>query len=216
MNTVSLVVNIVLTVSVLGLAFLVLGVLRSLGVMSWRLEQMEATTPRRIGRDGVPVGRKAPDFTLPTAAGGEVSLRDYAGRKVLLVFTQTGCGPCEGIVPELNRVHRYGDPPVVIINNGKSDEARAWAKDVKAECPVLLQENLSVSKQYEVFATPFAFLIDAQEVVTSKGTVGTRQHLTFVLTGAGQRKQHHVDAPTAAGERGPSMQTHTSKEAAHV
>lgn len=31
-------------------------------------------------------GQKAPDFTLPNHAGQEVSLSDFAGRRVLLVF----------------------------------------------------------------------------------------------------------------------------------
>ena len=32
------------------------------------------------------VGSKAPDFTLANAAGGNVSLADYAGQPVLLYF----------------------------------------------------------------------------------------------------------------------------------
>ena len=32
------------------------------------------------------VGSKAPDFTLANAAGGDVSLADYAGQPVLLYF----------------------------------------------------------------------------------------------------------------------------------
>ena len=35
---------------------------------------------------GVNVGDTAPDFTLPTLDGGERSLSDYYGRKVILFF----------------------------------------------------------------------------------------------------------------------------------
>lgn len=35
---------------------------------------------------GVAVGDTAPDFTLPTLDGREVSLSDYSGRKVILFF----------------------------------------------------------------------------------------------------------------------------------
>jgi len=34
----------------------------------------------------IEVGADAPDFTLPDAAGGDVSLSDYAGQPVLLYF----------------------------------------------------------------------------------------------------------------------------------
>src|SRR5438477_12153235 len=78
---------------VLFLGFLLLGTLRALGLLSWRLEQLEATTPKRLGRDGLKPGKKAPDFTLLCTQGKETSLHDFAGRRVLLVFTQSGCSP---------------------------------------------------------------------------------------------------------------------------
>lgn len=34
----------------------------------------------------IEVGATAPDFTLPDAAGGEVSLSDFSGQPVLLYF----------------------------------------------------------------------------------------------------------------------------------
>jgi hypothetical protein len=79
---------------VLLLGFHFLGLLRTLALLRWRLEQLEATTPRRVGRDGLRPGRPAPDFTLPSAAGTDVSLHDLTGHRVLLVFTQNGCQPC--------------------------------------------------------------------------------------------------------------------------
>lgn len=36
--------------------------------------------------DAIVVGAEAPDFTLPEALGGEVSLSDYDGQPVLLYF----------------------------------------------------------------------------------------------------------------------------------
>src|SRR5262245_42455744 len=118
MTTTILVTNIVLLVAVLSLAFLVLGTLRALGLVNWRLDQMEMTRPSRSGREGLKPGKKAPDFTLPSAVGGDVSLHDYAGRKLLLVFTQSGCGPCHDIAPELNRLHDKGEHQIVVVNNG--------------------------------------------------------------------------------------------------
>src|SRR5262245_32474693 len=88
MNAFLLFSDIVLAALVFILGFFVLGALRALGVLAWRLDQLEVTRPARPGRDGLKVGTRAPDFTLPSATGGEVSLRDFAGRKTLLVFTQ--------------------------------------------------------------------------------------------------------------------------------
>src|SRR6185369_11736572 len=162
MNFVLIIAIAVLCMLVLFLSFLALGTLRALGVLSWRVEQLETVTPSRVGRDGIKIGRRAPDFTLPSVTDGEASLRDFLGRKVLLVFTQSGCGPCRAIIPELNRVHDKGEHQVVVINNGAPDETRKWASEVQARFPILAQEKLSVSKRYEVFATPFGFLIDEE------------------------------------------------------
>jgi methylamine dehydrogenase accessory protein MauD len=183
--------SIFLLISAVGLwlvvllqGFLLLGALRSVALLRWRLEQLEATTPRRPGRDGLKRGKKAPDFTLRSAAGPDVALHDFAGHRVLLVFTQSGCAPCHAIVPELNGLGE--DVQVLVVNNGNADATRQWANEVKPRFPVLVQERFSVSKRYEVFATPFAFLIDERGVIRSKGIIHHKQHIGFVLSGAGE------------------------------
>jgi methylamine dehydrogenase accessory protein MauD len=199
---------------VLFLAFLLLGTLRALGLLRWRLEQLEATTPRRLGRDGLKPGKEAPDFSLPSADGKEVALHDFAGRKVLLVFTQSGCSPCKTIVPELN--HLGPAEQVVVINNGDADATRKWSAEVGARFPVLAQEKFSISKKYEVFATPFAFLIDEKGVIASKGIINSRQHIRYVLSGArvGEGNGHAEAEADAAQGGGPdeSSPISTSKE----
>src|SRR5262245_34564156 len=49
----------------------------------------------KINRDGLTKGTEAPDFRLSALEGGELSLADYRGRSVLLVFSDPHCGPCD-------------------------------------------------------------------------------------------------------------------------
>src|SRR5262245_4881966 len=210
-----LILVIVSWVLLLAIGILLWGTLRSLGLLTWRLEQLEATTPRRNGRDGIKLGRKAPDFALVSTAGGERTLADFAGRRLLLVFTQSGCGPCGEIVPELNRLHERGEEQVVAVNNGPLDETRKWVAETGARFPVLTQESFSLSKRYEVFATPFAFLIDEQGIVASKGIVGNRQYLQYVLTGAQAKSEHVQPQPHGAGAVEHEVSV-SEKEMAHV
>ena len=94
MNPWWLVSYVALWLVVLSLGFLLLGALRALGLLRWRLEQLEATTPSRTGRGGLRPGKRAPDFTLPCASGGEASLHDFAGRRVPPLFCDGGNDEC--------------------------------------------------------------------------------------------------------------------------
>ena len=188
--------------AILALGFLLLGSLRALGLQGWRLEQLEATTASRVGRNGLKPGKIAPDFTLANVSSGEVALRDFIGRKVLLVFTQSGCGPCNRIMPELNRLQAAGEVQVLVVNNGELEPTRTWAAQARVRFPVAVQERYSLSRQYEVFATPFAFLIDERGIIGSKGIVNNRQQLGFILDGASaDRNQRANLEPSGAAVR---------------
>jgi methylamine dehydrogenase accessory protein MauD len=219
MSSMVLIVMGITWLAILALGFLLLGTLRSLGVLTWRLDQLVATTPRRVGRDGLSPGTEAPDFTLPNVAGQEISLCDFVGRKVLLVFVQPGCGPCHAVAPELNRLaSRRRDVQVLALNNGSQEDVRRWAAETSARFPVLNQQGLSVSKRYEVFATPFAFLIDEAGVVRSKGLLGNKHHLGYILAGGEDKATYRPDKSGKNGaERGEFQETvSSSTEVSHV
>ena len=172
--------------------------------------------PSRLGRSGVKVGKKAPDFTLKSVAGPEVSLHDFPGRKVLLVFTQAGCGPCSQIMPELNRLGGK-DLQVLVLNKGSSEETGKWAAELGLRIPVLIQDGLDISKKYEAFATPFAFLINEKGVVASRGIISNKPQIGYVLSGAGNAKNSHAEDESGA-ERAKSEESQSSlpKEVQHV
>jgi methylamine dehydrogenase accessory protein MauD len=199
-----------LWVVVLLLGFLLLGALRALGLQGWRLEQLEATAPTRVGRSGLKPGKAAPEFTLPNATGGEVKLRDFAGRKVLLVFAQSGCGPCHRVMPDLNRLQAAGEVQVLVVNNGELEETRAWAAGSRARFPVAVQEHYSLSRRYEVFATPYAFLIDERGVIAGRGIVNNRQHIGYILDGAKAEHNGHADRERSGAEGGASEDVRSS------
>jgi methylamine dehydrogenase accessory protein MauD len=176
--------QVLLWMLVFTLGFLLMGTLRILTLMRWRLDQLEAITPSRVGRSGLKAGKKAPEFTLPRTTGGELALSQLAGRKVLLVFAQPACAPCRAIVPELNRVQDNGEVQVLVVSNGDGEATKKWAEEAQARFPVVTQERLSLSRRYEVYATPFAFLIDEKGVIRSAGIVNSKQYIGFVLAGS--------------------------------
>jgi methylamine dehydrogenase accessory protein MauD len=179
----------------LGLAFLLLGALRALRVWGWRLGQTEVALS---GRLGLSPGTKAPAFALPSVRGTRVTLRRFAGRRVLLVFTRANGHPWKELLPELNRLQHQETLQVLLIETGGPEAARQLASQGQAAFPVLVQGERNLAKRYHVHALPFAFLLDEQGVLRARGIVSNRQHLDFLL---GEARKG--PAMTAAPARSP-------------
>jgi peroxiredoxin len=146
----------------------------------------------RINRSGLAPGTPAPDFRLPLLGGGELSLGELRGRKVLLVFSDPHCGPCEALLPRLQAalgVGVWGFAPdrvtpnaqrrtpnaalqVVVVSRGEADENREKAKRHGLNFPVVLQKKWEVSKLYAMFATPVAYLINEEGVIAAEVATG--------------------------------------------
>jgi peroxiredoxin len=70
----------------------------------------------------------APDFTLKSITGEDITLSDYRGKVVLLDFWATWCGPCMQSIPELVRLReKYKDKGLVVL--GISVDTTAQADD---------------------------------------------------------------------------------------
>jgi peroxiredoxin len=171
-----------LWVLVFLLAAFLLGCLQAVSRLRWRIEQLEVVRPGRIGRSGLPPGTPAPDFSCPTLEGEPVSLAGLPGR-VLLVFLKAGCKPCERIVPALNRLERIHNLQVVAVHHGEQERVRSWASRVGASFPVILENDRDLSRRYQVFAAPFAFLIDETKTIIGRGLIAREQHIEYVLEG---------------------------------
>jgi methylamine dehydrogenase accessory protein MauD len=214
-----LIAFIALWLIVLFLGFLLLGTLRTVGLLRWRLEQLEAIMPSRVGRSGLRPGKQAPDFTLPSVAGPDVSLHDFAGRKVLLVFSQNNCKYCHRVMPDLARQQRGDGLQVLVINNGDPDTTRKWAAQAQAGFPILIQENWQVSRRYEMFATPFAFLINERGLIASKGIINNAEHIRYVLSAPDEAEEEHEAFPPPPGDKigsAGSVSTANVEESDHV
>ena len=121
----------------------------------------------RLPRNGLAVGTIAPAFALEDLQGKTRSLLDYRGKRVLLVFSDVTCGPCEQLAPELVKLYeeRPDDFEIVMISRGEIEENKRKAKAFGYSFPVLLQNGWEISKDYAMFATPIGYLIDADGII---------------------------------------------------
>jgi peroxiredoxin len=119
---------------------------------------------------------------LPDLQGTDVSLHNFSTRQVLLVFLEPHCAPCNAIVSALNAVDDEGDYKVIAVANADIEKVRAWVQAAKVKFPILLQKNRSLSRRFQIVATPFAFLMDGEATIISKGVVTNQKSLSILLT----------------------------------
>jgi peroxiredoxin len=127
----------------------------------------------RLNRSGLKAGRLAPDFRLPRVDEGDLSLSDFRGGRVLLVFSDPDCGPCDELAPQLQAIHLQRPEIQVLVVGRRDVEAnRTKATKLGLTFPIVLQKQWEVSLKYAMFATPIGYLIDEQGILASDVAVG--------------------------------------------
>ncbi len=107
-------------------------------------------------------GQPAPEFRLPTLAGGEETLDGLLadGRPLLLTFMMPGCGPCKAMRPAVARwVDAYPDRVRVVAVSRLTAEANVESYADFPRLEVLIDEDGAVSEAFGVAGTPAAVLV---------------------------------------------------------
>ncbi len=107
-------------------------------------------------------GTQAPSFTLHTGDGTAYSLSQTLEKNalVLLAFLKVGCPACQLVFPYLERIHRsYPHTPIWGISQDDADATAAFAKMYGITFPILLDENLSSTVDYDLNIVPSLFLV---------------------------------------------------------
>jgi peroxiredoxin len=151
----------------------------------------------RIVRDGLKPGTPAPPFSLSAVEGGTISLEDYRGRRALLVFSDPNCGPCDELMPELVRLHRRapdGEPVLLLISRGELEENRRKVQANGIHLPVGIQPGWRVSREYGIFFTPVAFLVDEEGLIAREVAKGPEEIVALYESELASRKEAPAEA----------------------
>lgn len=129
---------------------------------------------------GLRVGAPAPGFRLPQVEGGELSLENYRGRRVLLVFSGPECAQCDLLAPELEWIHRRSSNlQILMVSRGSVEANRVKVLQYGLSFPVALQRQWEISHLYGRLATPIAYLIDEQGIIAADLAQGTDEILAL-------------------------------------
>ncbi len=106
----------------------------------------------------------APDFSLPTLEGPNVSLVDYRGKVILINFWATWCAPCREEMPSMQTLWEgYKDKGFVILavaTDGHNRKAiDRFVKKLELDYPVLLDQDEQVRDRYKVVGLPITYFV---------------------------------------------------------
>ena len=128
----------------------------------------------------LPIGTKAPEFSLLNVDGSTVSTSDYAGKPLLVIFM---CNHCPFVIHLRSALAAFADEysakGLAVVGISSNDvenypqdgpeEMKQEAADAGYNFAYLYDEDQSVAKSYKAACTPDFFLFDADHALVYRG-----------------------------------------------
>lgn len=125
---------------------------------------------------GIQEGNLAPDFTLYSLEGKEVSLSDSKGKVTFINFWTTWCPPCKEEMPDMQEFYEEDakkfDAEILAVNLTTNESSSQVVKDFASKnnltFPILMDTE---GQQMETFATitiPTTYVIDKNGIIMKK------------------------------------------------
>jgi cytochrome c biogenesis protein CcmG/thiol:disulfide interchange protein DsbE len=120
----------------------------------------------------VSVGDTAPNFTITTTAGDQVTPRNFGGKVLVLNFWASWCAPCVQEAPSLNEFAKtLKDSGVVVLGVSVDRNEQLYQNFVKhfgLAYPLARDPEENLSYRYGTYKIPESYIIDRNGKVVRK------------------------------------------------
>jgi peroxiredoxin len=158
----------------------------------------------------LPLGMVLSDFDLPDLDGNRVTLSEWQGRTILLIFFDPTCGFSREMLPGLAELSadEPGDRPMpLLISRGDAALNRGLMEAHGVRCRVLLQQDREVARLYSVTGSPMGYLVDEHGRTASSLLVGPDALLAHAGARVGEDQQDQDTRSAGRGSRAPRLFT---------
>lgn len=129
-----------------------------------------------IAQNGIEIGKVAPEFELSKLDGTKVKLSDLKGKKVIVNFWATWCGPCQREMPDMQEFYNkyQKDVEILAVNYTASEgtdgkeKVRKFGEEKGVTFPILLDTDIKVTTTYKVITIPTSYFVDTNGVIQDK------------------------------------------------
>jgi cytochrome c biogenesis protein CcmG/thiol:disulfide interchange protein DsbE len=121
------------------------------------------------------VGAPAPDFTVTTTDGKQVSLSSFKGKAVWLSFGASWCAACVAEVPDVQAASEKFKADVVVLAifiNEDTSTVRDYATRVGVTFPIAADPDSRIAGEYRVYGIPAHFFIDKAGILRATKSGG--------------------------------------------
>jgi thiol-disulfide isomerase/thioredoxin len=149
--------------------------------------------------EGLTLGKKAPDFSVTTIDGTELTKRDVVSRVFVLDIMGVNCPPCREEMPHLVALHdefnASGEFLMLSVDTGTRfpglgansvDEIRQFKAEFGANWTFAYDNpNTGVGPRYQPLALPTLFVLDTTGKIIYRNTgITTQEKLSEIVSGA--------------------------------
>ena len=138
------------------------------------------------GSGALQVGDEAPDFRYTLPDGEEQRLSNLRGKRVLLNFWATWCGPCAAEMPALQAAAAANQDTLVVLGVNREEQPEiiaAFAEKIGVTFMLIANETGDISGRYSARLLPMSYFISTDGTIEAivRGPL-TEQTLTKQLS----------------------------------